>query len=135
MPHFPSDAWVLEFCRVLAAHPQAGETARALRGRYRFLVEPAGDLKEPHSYDIDITPDGDGAAVVPAPPNGAEPRLTIAAGYDRWVQLLTGELDLPIALMLRRIRLSGDTKAVTSQLDKTRPLLDSLSAVDSTFSR
>jgi hypothetical protein len=133
VPTFPSDAWIAEFCVQLERHPKAGDMARALQGVYRFVVEPSGPVTTEQRYDVEIAPDGDGARVVPLDPPAAEPRLTIAAVYPRWVQLLRGELDLPIALMLRRIKVSGDLRAVTGNLDDTRPLLDALSAVDSSF--
>jgi hypothetical protein len=133
VPIFPSDAWIAEFCVQLERHPGAGDMARALRGVYRFVVEPSGPVATEQRYDVEIAPDGDGARVVPLDDPVADPRLTIAAAYPRWVQLLRGELDLPIALMLRRIKVSGDLRAVTSNLDDARPLLDTLSAVDSSF--
>jgi len=133
VPLFPSSEWIDEFCAQLEADPRAGSMARSLEGVYRFEVEPGGALTEAQRYDVAIAPDGDGADVSPLPFGSQAPRLTIAAAYPRWVQLLRGELDIAFAMMLRRIRVSGDVKAVTSNLDDARPLLDALSAVDSSF--
>lgn len=131
MPRFPSEQWIAAYCARLEADPRSGAMARALEGVYRFVVEPGGPLTEQHRYDVAIAPDGEGASVRPLPDAVAEPRLTIAAGYPRWVQMLRGELDLPIAIMLRRIKVTGDLRAVTANLDDARPLLDALSAVES----
>lgn len=130
MPVFPSQEWIADYCAILERDPRASAMARALDGVYRFVVEPSGPVTERHSYDVSIAADGPGAVVRPLAQPVAEPRLTIAAAYPRWLQLLRGELDLPIAIMLRRIRVSGDLKAVTSNLDDARPLLDALSQVD-----
>jgi SCP-2 sterol transfer family len=130
MPVFPSQEWIAAYCATLERDPRAGAMAQALNGVYRFVIEPSGPVTERHSYDVSITPDGTGAVVRPLAPPAAEPRLTIAAAYPRWLQLLRGELDIPIAVMLRRIRVSGDLRAVTSNLDDARPLLDALSRVD-----
>lgn len=131
MPKFPSQEWIAAYCARLEADPRAGAMARALEGVYRFVVEPGGPLTERHSYDVAIAPvPPDGASVQPVPA-GPAPRLEIAAVYPRWVQLLRGELDIPLAIMLRRIRVTGDLKAVTANLDDARPLLDALSSVES----
>jgi hypothetical protein len=132
VPVFPSDDWIAAYCTQLERDPRSGPMARALHGVYRFVVEPSGPVAELVSYDVAIEPDGNGARVTPLPEPIAEPRLTISAPYPRWVQLLRGELDIPIAIMLRRIKVFGDLKTVTAHLDDARPLLDALSAVEST---
>lgn len=138
MPLFPSPEWMEDFADRLATHPQAGPTAEALDGVYRFVIEPAAGLADRQYFDVEIRPgegsDGDGAArVTPLGDPVDAPRLTITAGYDRWQQLLRGELDIPMAMLLRRIKLAGDLSALTSKGHATRPLLDALSSVDSTF--
>lgn len=133
MPLFPSSEWIDQFCALLEADPRAGAMARSLQGVYRFEVEPGGPLTEAQRYDVSIAPDGDGAKVTALPFGAQTPRLTISAAYPRWVQLLRGELDIAFAMMLRRIRVSGDVKSVTSNLNDARPLLDALSAVESSF--
>lgn len=132
MPVFPSDEWIVAYCAELERDPRSGTMARALHGVYRFVVEPSGPVTQRTSYDVEIAPNGTGATVRPLPEPVAEPRLTISAPYPRWQQLLRGELDIPIAIMLRRIKVSGDLRAVTANLDDARPLLDALSAVEQT---
>ncbi len=135
MPLFPSREWMEDFAERLATHPGAAPTATALDGVYRFVIVPAAGLGEQHRYDVEIRPaDGDGRPrVTPLDAPVDAPRLTITAGYDRWQQLLRGELDIAMAVLLRRIKVSGDLGALTSNVSSTRPLLDALSAVDSTF--
>jgi hypothetical protein len=133
VPLFPSDEWIGAFCAQLERDHRAGAMAKALDGVYRFVIEPSGAVTERHSYDVSIVPDGDGASVEPLAGSAVEPRLTIAAPYPRWAQLLRGELDVPIAIMLRRIRVSGDLRAVTANLDDVRPLLDALVKVETEF--
>lgn len=133
MPLFPSQEWIDEFCTKIEADPRSGAMARSLEGVYRFVIDPHGALRERHAYEIKIVPDGPGARVTPEPAVGDRPRLTIAANYARWVQMLHGELDVPMAMMLRRIKVSGDLSGVMGNISDARPLLDALSAVDSTF--
>ncbi len=129
MPLFPSEAWMAQFCERLRSDPDAGRTAEELQGRYRFVVEPAGPLRSAHSYDLTIAPADGGADVAPVDGDG-EPRLAIAADYRRWQQLIRGELDITIAVMLRRVRVFGDLAGLRRSLSNAQPLLAALRAVD-----
>ena len=132
MPLFPSEEWMLEFCANLAEHPEAGEVAIALDGVYRFVIEPGGPLDERHTYDVAITPVDEGAdvGVVAA---DAKPRLTMTTDYRRWQQLVRGELDVAMAVMLRRLRISGDLSRLMGNVSSARPLVDALSSVETTW--
>lgn len=134
MPHFPSDAWMQAFCDEVAAHPDIARTAHALDGVYRFVVLPAGPVTDERVYDVEIRPDQPDPTVRPLPPDGdRRARLVLTAGYDRWKQLLTGQLDVGPALLLRRLRVKGELGSVTSAMSDAGALLDSVRAVDSQF--
>jgi hypothetical protein len=131
MPTFPSHEWLAAYCEAFADHPDAAEAAERLEGLYRFTVDPAGPLRERHTYHMQVAPDGAGGAhVEPVDSPDAGPRLGIAAGYDRWRQLIEGRLDLQRAYLLRQIRVSGDVFGLIRNLDSTRPLTDSLRTVE-----
>lgn len=133
MPLFPSDEWMQAFSDTVTHDPRSGAMAEALAGVYRFVVEPGGRLDRRYEADVAIAPVDGRARVQRVDGQGAAPRLTIAATYPRWIQLLRGELDIPLAVMLRRVKVSGDLRAVTGNAAAARPLLDALSAVDSQF--
>jgi len=130
MPVFPSDEWMAEFCRLLEEHPESDDVARALDGVYRFVIEPGGPLRESHVYDVSIRPTGTGAKVGLVEHETEDPRLTMATDYNRWQQLVRGDLDVGMALMLRRLRVSGELTRLMSNVSSARPLVDSLSGVD-----
>lgn len=132
MPLFPSPEWIEAFCDHVRAHPEAPEVAQALAGVYRFVIEPAGALAQRQSYDLEVRPGDDGGPpeVQPLEEQSAAPRLTVTADYNRWRQLVSGELDLGLAVMLRRVKVSGDIGALTRGLSSTRPLLDAMNAVE-----
>ncbi|HVM18853.1 MAG TPA: SCP2 sterol-binding domain-containing protein [Egibacteraceae bacterium] len=132
MPVFPSAEWMTDFCDRLSGHPEAAEVAHALDGVYRFVIEPAGPLDERHVYDVAITPDGDGAQVALVEDAG-ERRLTMTADYHRWQQLVRGELDVGMAVMLRRLKVSGDLSRLIGNVSSARPLVDALSGVETTW--
>jgi hypothetical protein len=132
MPVFPSAEWMDAYCDRLAAQPRAHEVATALDGVYRFVVEPGGPLTDHHRYDVEIRPDQGriaGRLDEPVP----RPRLTLAAAYPRWRQLITGQLDIARALLLRRLKVSGDLAALRGRLDTTAPLTRALGEVPSTW--
>ena len=119
------------FGEELVHHADADHVARALDGVYRFVIEPSGALTERQVFDVAIHPGDDGAEVwvIDGEPH-APPRLTLTADYLRWRQLIEGELDVGLALLLRRLRISGELRAVAANLSSTQPLVDSLTAVD-----
>ena len=126
---FPSPEWIDAFCYRLKAHPEATSTATALSGVYRFVVEPAGPLLETHRYDVAIDSVGDEPSITRIAGNSDATRLSLTADYVRWRELLEGRLDVKVAVLLRRLRVSGDLAGVRANLNQTRPLLEALSAV------
>ena len=131
MPVFPSEEWMAEFCRLLEDHPEGDEVAKALDGVYRFVIDPAGPLAERHTYDVSIRPTGAGSKVTLVDGEKHEqPRLTLTTDYKRWQQLVRGELDVAMALMLRRLKVSGDLTRLMSNVSSAAPLVDSLGGVD-----
>lgn len=132
MPLFPSPEWMDAYCDRLAAQPRADEVAEALRGVYRFVVEPGGPLARRHRYDVAIGPGGSVVAARLDEP-AERPRLTLAAAYPRWRQLITGQLDIARALLLRRLRVTGDLSALRGRLEITAPLTRALREVDSAW--
>jgi hypothetical protein len=133
MPVFPSEEWMEAFCDEVAAHPGALHTARALDGVYRFVVQADGPLRATHSYDLLITADGDAAHVQRLDEPGDRPRLMMTARYGRWRQLINGELDVGLAILLRRLRISGDLMSLRNQLDDVKPLTESLRRVETVW--
>lgn len=132
MPVFPSDEWMVEFCDRLQSHPDAAEIAAALDGVYRFVIEPGGPLEERHSYDVSIRSNG-AAEVDLLEPDAQKPRLTMTTDYRRWQQLVRGELDVGMAVMLRRLRVSGDLTSLMGNVSSAGPLLEALHEVDTTW--
>jgi putative sterol carrier protein len=60
-------------------------------------------------------------------------RLTLTADYRRWQQLVRGELDVAMAVMLRRLRVSGDLTSLMGNVSNAQPLVDSLHEVETTW--
>lgn len=134
MPVFPSSEWIQEYCDRLAAHPDAATVARSLEGVYRFVIEPGGPLAEQQVHGVEIRPAAGGATVTPLTEVAREDaELSITAAYPQWRQLVAGKLDLAMALMLRRVKVSGNLQGLTGRLSSAQPLLEALRAVDTVW--
>jgi hypothetical protein len=122
------------FCAELKALPGAERVAESVAGTYRFVIQPAGPLTESHVYDVRIAKGANGAPDVRWSPGDSEaPTLELIADYERWRQLISGTLDIPLAVMLGRIRIRGDIGRITSRATDARRMLDALKAVDTTW--
>jgi hypothetical protein len=131
MPVFPSGEWMEAFCAELAAQPAAKRVADALAGTYRLVIEPAGRLIDRHVYEITIASSANGSPLVTwRADDGAVPSLELTADYERWRQLISGTLDIGLAVMLGRLRVRGDLARIATRAADARPLLDALRAVD-----
>jgi hypothetical protein len=131
MPLFPSPEWMDAFTDEFRAHDRASEAAEALDGVFRFVIDPAGPLPARHVYDLEIRPTGNGAPHARRLDEAPEdPRLTLSATYLRWHQLITGQLDVRMAVVLRRVKVRGDLQGLIRDMSSAAPLTDSLHAVD-----
>ena len=136
MPRFPSAAWMDALCGQIETQEDIGEVADALDGVYRFVIEPAGPVGERHVYDVALRPSGDGGATASLVDGDApDPRLTLTASYERWRQLITGRLDVGMAIMLRRLRVGGDLSGLVREVSTAKPLMNALRSVDTDWER
>jgi SCP-2 sterol transfer family len=131
MPVFPSGEWMQALCAEISAQPDVGRMADALAGSYRLVVAPAGALTDEHVYEVTIAPCANGTPEITwSTGDGAAVALEFRADYERWQQLISGTLDIPIAILLGRLRVHGDLARITGRAGYARPLLDALRAVD-----
>lgn len=129
MPLFPSIEWIDAFCDELEAHPRAPHAAANLGGVYRFVIDPGGPLPERHAYEVSLAV-ADSRARVSRVTGTASPRVTVRTDYGRWRKLLQGELDLGPAMLLGRVRISGDLAALLGARDDVDVVVDALRSVD-----
>lgn len=129
MPAFPSREWMEELCRCVVEHEEAASLAEALDGVYAFVVEPGGPVAHTHRYDLSIRPADGGVRAEVLDEPAEDPRVTFTASFDRWWKLVRGETDPATAIMLRRLKVSGDLWRVGRRMSSTRPLLEALASV------
>jgi len=129
VPVFPSAEWIDAFCERLASHPRAAHAATSLGGIYHFVVDPSGPLHESHRYAVLLAVDG-GDTRVHRVGHDVPPRVTVKTDYERWRQLLRGQLDLGPAMLFGRIRIAGDLAALLNARDDVDVVVDALRGVD-----
>ena len=129
MPVFPSSEWIDAFCDRVTAHPRAASAAANLGGVYRFVVDPAGPLREQHTYEILLAVQ-DGHARAERVAGTDAPRVVVRTDYGRWRRLLEGRLELAPAVLFGRVRVSGDMAALVRSGDDADVLVDSLRHVE-----
>ncbi|MGH8933882.1 MAG: SCP2 sterol-binding domain-containing protein [Egibacteraceae bacterium] len=134
MPVFPSGEWMEAFCAALASRPGVERVAESLAGTYRFVVQQSGPLREGHAYDVSIAKGANGTPAVSwSAGDSVTPTIELVADYERWRQIISGTMDVPLAVMLGRLRVRGDIARVTNHAADARPLLDALKAVPTTW--
>lgn len=126
MPEFPSPDWMQAYCDALAAHPQAEEVASAFAGTYRFVIDP-DEGGEPATYHIGISAEPTGFRILEEV--DGQPALALRATDRHWRELMRRELDVPMAVFTRRLRVEGDVARMLGQLSQARPLVDALGEV------
>jgi hypothetical protein len=132
VPIFPSAQWIDAFCDGLAAHPRAPHVAAHLGGVYHFVVDPAGPLPDQHVYAVSLAV-RDGAVDVTRVDFQSPSRVGVRTNYERWQQLLRGQLDLGRAMLFGQVRISGDLGALINARSDVDVLVDALRAVDTTW--
>lgn len=128
MPPFPSLEWMQAYAEELAAHDDAATMARGLDGAYRFVIDAGPHVPFRHAYEVEIRP-GDPPMVEAREATGGRVVIEVAGSHERWRDMIEGRLDLLPAVLLRRIRVSGDWGSLRSRLRDGTPLLDALHRV------
>ncbi len=129
MPAFPSLEWMQRYAELLSEHKDVDTMARGLDGIYRFVIDAGRNVPERHSYEIEIRP-GSPPIVEARPSTSARAVLEVGGLTERWRELVEGRTDLLTAVLLRRIRVSGDWASLRSRLKDATPLMDALHEVD-----
>ena len=132
MPLFPSAEWMHAFCRQVTMHPRATEAAANLGGGYRFVIDPAGPLRERQTYAMVLGVE-QGQARAERVDVIHAPRVTVQSDYHHWRQLLEGRLDIGPAILFRRLRVSGDMAALVGSSGDVDVLVDALRGVDTVW--
>ena len=105
---FPSEEWLQGLETRLNSDPRYQEIAKNWEGDLLFVIEPAGNLKEPLTFYLDLwhgrcrkveyKPDAD---------SHPAPAFTLSASYKDITSILTGKLNPMTAMMTSRLKVKG----------------------------
>jgi hypothetical protein len=132
VPTFPSTEWIDAFCVELASHPRAAHAAASLGGVYRFIVDPSGPLPDRRQYHVSLSA-ADGDVQVARVGDADRARITVRTDYDRWQQILLGQLDLGSAMLFGRVQISGDLAGLLGAQQDVAVVVEALQAVDTVW--
>ncbi len=138
MPAFFSDAWAEAVCAALTASAAYREAAESWEGDLCF-VATVGEAADGSRLDADRTAYLDlhrgacrGArAVASAAEAGAA--FAIEAAYGDWHRILGGTLDPIMAVMLGRLRVTGDKSAVLRHARAAKAMVACAASVETAW--
>ncbi len=105
---FPSEAWLNELHERINADAHYAEIAKNWEGDLLFMIQPAGNLKEPLIFYIDLW-HGKCRKVEynPNPETYPNPVFTLTATYTDITAVLTGKLNPMTAMMTSKLKVKG----------------------------
>lgn len=105
---FPSEEWLQGLEKKLNSDDRYNQIAKDWEGDMLFFVEPAGNLKEPLTFYLDLW-HGQCRKIEykPAPESHPNPAFTLTASYKDITAILTGALNPMTAMMTSRLKVKG----------------------------
>ena len=140
---FLSDDWAAALCAALTASAAYREAAATWEGDLCFVAH-AGGAADGSRLGADRTAFLDlhrgacrGARAVAdaatARPDGSAAAFAIAAAYGDWHRILGGALDPITAVMLGKLRVSGDTAAVLRHARAAKAMVACAASVETAW--
>ena len=106
---FPSEAWLNELNDILNSDTKYADLAREWEGDLLFVIQPAGNLKEPLTFYIDLW-HGKCRKIDynPVPESYPDPAFKLTASYTDITEVLTGKLNPITAMMTSKLKVKGN---------------------------
>jgi len=105
---FPSEEWLRGLEHKLNTDQRYSEIAKNWEGDLMFFIEPAGNLKEPLTFYLDLWHGKcRGVAYRPDAASHPDPTFSLTAAYDDITAILTGKLNPMTAMMTMKLKVKG----------------------------
>lgn len=106
---FPSEAWLNELNDILNSDTKYADLAREWEGDLLFVIQPAGNLKEPLTFYIDLW-HGKCRKIDynPVPESYPDSAFKLTASYTDITEVLTGKLNPITAMMTSKLKVKGN---------------------------
>lgn len=108
MATFPQEEWLYVLMEKLNTDEKYAQVARNWEGDMVFKISPAGALKEPISYYLDLWHGKCRDAYIVNDNNNVKSVFSLQGPYENYVRLLKGEIDPIQALLTRKIGVQGN---------------------------
>ncbi|NWF63217.1 MAG: SCP2 sterol-binding domain-containing protein [Chloroflexi bacterium] len=106
---FPSVEWLQTLEQKLNLDAVHAEIAKNWEGDLFFSIEPAGNLKEPVMFYLDLWHGSCRKTEYKADPaNYPNPAFTLTARYDDITAILSGKLNPMTAMMTMKLKVNGN---------------------------
>lgn len=135
MPRFPGPEWLIAYRAAIDASAELAEAAKDWDRDITIVVEAEPDKGVPNDtwawFHIQHGKVADAKLV--SPDDGERAEYVIFAPYSRWKEVIQGKLD-PIRGMLQgKLKVKGDLKALTEEVDAAHALVKVASTIPSEF--
>jgi putative sterol carrier protein len=132
---FPSEEWVQEFKKQINASDAYKQSGAKWEGPLILLIHanPAIGIPEDYSMWLDLY-HGECLDAKPIPsPEGTTAKFVIKAEYERWKQVLKGELDPLKGMIQGKIQVKGDLFTLLKYTKAAKDLIDCTAKIATRF--
>lgn len=108
MAKFPSLEWLSALMDKLNSDQKYRQTARNWEGDMKFIIEPAGTLKDRIIFYLDLWHGTCRGVKLVDDETSVDSAFTLSGSYENYCKLLKGELDPMQALLTRKLGVKGN---------------------------
>ncbi|MCS7139329.1 MAG: SCP2 sterol-binding domain-containing protein [Candidatus Nezhaarchaeota archaeon] len=130
---FPSEEWIKAFQEELNKNKAYEEAAKDWEGDFLFIITPDGGLDKEAVFYLDLW-HGKCREAYTVPSRDAKRAAYVIEGpYSNWKKIVMGQLDPIQALLLRKIKLTGNMAKIMRYTKAATELVKTASKVPTEF--
>jgi len=133
MLRFDSDEWIKALCQELNESEPYAQAAKNWEGDFYFIVEPAGVIKEPIIFYIDLWHGKCREAKLTTDEGEKQPVFRMSAPLSSWRKVLDKELDPIQGLLTRRLKLKGNMAMIMRNVKAAQELVECCTHIETEF--
>ncbi len=135
MPKFATDEWLEAYKDAINSSAELAQAAGDWERDITLVVEAEPDRGVPIDlwglFEIEHGRCKQATAVTPE--TGALAEFVIRAPYSRWKEIIEGKLDPTRALLQGKLKVKGDLKALTAEVDAAQALVRAAASIPTQF--
>ena len=135
MPKFATDDWLEAYKNAIDASKELADAAGDWERDITLVVEAEPDKGVPVDlwglFEIEHGKCKRATAVTPEV--GSQAEFVIRAPYSRWKEIIEGKLDPTRALLQGKLKVKGDLKALTAEVEAAQALVRAAASIPTQF--